>query len=394
MSQSKAQEPGIRTERALSAIQAQFGLFCADLPALAELESKITQRTGSPLLDWVDALHLVAEPRRRAEWIGLGWMPAEIGPDHEVLRFEGDELPPVVLHADLTARLDLRVQSIEAFLAAHGLAFNARVKGAPGSALRRAQWGQGGLRAFGVVERHGTTAFDHRRCPVSDPARLEHWSQVLRGRQRSHRDDEQGLLQLGEQLERIAAELGEGPAASLFLSVEREYWQWRNQAAQIQFRRQQGLGLGWGNHGKHIYRCSAALFDATQALFAKLGYVYKGDDNRKGNIRRLELAHPASATRIVIETALGDLEDTDVQGPGLWTALHGESLMQAGMHRLCAVLHRARAGECVGGGDLWTVDPQRVRSLVQSGRIAQEAADELLERGAVGSKLTAKRSVS
>lgn len=392
MSQFKAQESGSRVERALSAIQEQLDKFCASIPALAELETKIAQRTGSPLLDWVDALHLVAEPRRRAKWIDLGWLPSADRPDHEVLRFEGDELPPIVLHADLTARLDLRVQDLECFLAAHGLAFNARIQGAPGSPLRRAAWAQNGLRTFGVVERRGTVEFDPRRCEALDPARLELWTQQLRGRVRCPGDDAKGLDDLGRTLEEAAAELGQGPAASLFLSVEREYWQWRNQAARIQFRRQQGLGLGWGNHGKHIYRCSEELFGATQELFAKLGYVYKGDDDRKHDVRRLELAHPASATRIVLETYLGELGGSDPQGPGMWTALHGESLLQAGMHRLCAVLHRARAGECVGGGELWTVDPQRVRALVRAGRIAAEEAEQLLERGAVGSELSAKRA--
>ncbi len=392
MSQSKAQESGSRTGRALSAIQEQLDKFCASIPALAELEAKIAQRTASPLLDWVDALHLIAEPQRRCKWIELGWLPSASSPDHEVLRFEGDELPPIVLHTGLTARLDLRVQSLESFLATHGLAFNARIQGSPGSPLRRAAWGQNGLRTFGVVERRGTFEFDPRRCEALDPARLEHWAQMLRGRARCHSDDAKGLDELGRVLDQAVAELGEGPVASLFLSTEREYWQWRNQAARIQFRRQQGLGLGWGNHGKHIYRCSEELFEATQALFAKLGFVYKGDDDRQEHVRRLELAHPFSASRIVLETYLGELGGSDPHSPGMWTALHGESLMQAGMHRLCAVQHRARAGDCVGEGETWSVDPQRVRGLLRAGRISAEVAEELIERGAAGSELSAKRA--
>ena len=238
---------------ALGAIRTQIEAFRSELPSLAQLSRDITQRVGSPLIDWVDSLHLVAEARRRTKWIDLGWLPADKGRDHEVLRFAGEELPPIVLHRGLTARLDLRVEQLDTFLKAHGLVFNACIEGQAGSALRRAQWKSTGLRAFGIVERHGCASFDPRVSACNDPKKLAQWRQRISDRPRSVADESESMAELGELLKKACSDLGQGPATDLFLACEREYWQGRNVAARMQYRRQQGLGLGWGNYGKHVY---------------------------------------------------------------------------------------------------------------------------------------------
>ncbi len=66
--------------------------------------------------------------------------------------------------------------------------------------------------------------------------------------------------------------MGQGRAASLFLEVEREFWQSKNQAGQIQKKRQDALGLGWANHDHHTFRCTRIGFKKLVNLFEELGF--------------------------------------------------------------------------------------------------------------------------
>jgi len=60
--------------------------------------------------------------------------------------------------------------------------------------------------------------------------------------------------------EELAETLGEDLAASVVLEVEREYWQAKNIAGQIQKNRQDRLGMGWANHDHHTFRSSVHFF--------------------------------------------------------------------------------------------------------------------------------------
>ena len=94
---------------------------------------------------------------------------------------------------------------------------------------------------------------------------------------------------------------------------------------------------------------------------------------------------------------------------GLWCALHGEALLQAGMHHLeCQFDHHALVQqlEREGGvktmapfttfpylrqafteGERWAVNPARVDRLVAAGRITPEQGARFKAEGALGSHL-------
>jgi hypothetical protein len=104
-----------------------------------------------------------------------------------------------------------------------------------------------------------------------------------------------------------------------------------------------------------------------------------------------------------------ELEDRDQLGTvGLWCALHGDSILRAGMHhfaarfdfeRLIADLARYGVGymppfsnfsylkQAFSIAERWEVEPARVEKLVRNKSITNEQGDRFLDQGAVGSHL-------
>jgi hypothetical protein len=93
---------------------------------------------------------------------------------------------------------------------------------------------------------------------------------------------------------------------------------------------------------------------------------------------------------------------------GMWTALHGESFLEAGMHHLEARFDFARCRDQLAGlgvptmkpfsdfdflkqafteGERWAVRPARVERLRAAGLIDDALAEKFLTEGAIGSHL-------
>ncbi len=93
---------------------------------------------------------------------------------------------------------------------------------------------------------------------------------------------------------------------------------------------------------------------------------------------------------------------------GLWCALHGESILDAGLHHLAArfhfthVEHRLREEKVLmlppfsqfpylqqafTHGEKWKVDPQRIKQLRKAGVIKPQQANVFNKEGAIGSHL-------
>ena len=137
-------------------------------------------------------------------------------------------------------------------------------------------------------------------------------------------------------------------ACHLVFEVEREYWQSRNTAARVQKARQDRLGLGWANHDHHTFRCSRRFFPRVIGMFTRLGFELRERFHAGAHagwgaqileqpvtgiviFADLDLA-PEEATEDFAHQALPDLPRPGTVG--LWVALHGESILEAGMHHL------------------------------------------------------------
>src|SRR5262249_40852788 len=134
----------------------------------------------------------------------------------------------------------------------------------------------------------------------------------------------------------------------LFFAAEREYWMGRNHAGQVQFARQQKLGLGWANHDHHTYRVSRRNFTKLIAMWEKLGFHLRERFHAGKQAGWGAQVMEQSATGITTfndvdltpeelfnDFAHEQLEEQAKLGTvGLWCTLHGDSFLQAGMHHL------------------------------------------------------------
>ena len=246
--------------------------------------------------------------------------------------------------------------------------------------------------------------------------------ELWRSRKRDFPKDEDGvrhaLALQQEAIDRVGADV----ACELFFAEERTYWELRNRAGRIQKRRQDLLGLGWGNHDHHTFRSSRRFFADLVTFLQNFGFkkrerYYAGAEAGWG---AQILEHAVTGITVFAdvdlmpeETAIDFSSQRLQEAPvlrtvGLWCALHGDSFLQAGMHHLEARFEfenlRAQLADegvttmnpfsnfdflkqAFTQGERWQVNPKRVETLLERGLITKEQAAKFLEEGAVGSHL-------
>lgn len=379
----------------------------------AEFSRLLLLRTGTRLADWID--HFCTDDVSGIEQTGYvqqadGWW---VHP--------GALLPPVSMAS--IPRLLLRVENVADFAAANSWRFPVQTIGEPGDPLRMAFAGDTETAEFGVIERRGCSIRQHE-VPLTDSEKVlaEKVHERLLLRPRKFPDLDEAFSAIQRLLNEATAAVGRDLACDLFFAAERQYWQVRNSAAQLQHMRQNSLGLGWGNHDHHTYRSSRVCFSRLIALFESLGFVcrerfYPGHAAGWG---AQVLEHPVCPIVIFADV---DLTEEELAGDfahqqlapanrlgtiGLWCGLHGEALFEAGMHHLecqfdfdAARAQLAASGmasmqpftdfpflrQCFTEGERWQVAPERLQKLVSAGLVTSDQASEFARSGALGSHL-------
>jgi hypothetical protein len=274
-----------------------------------------------------------------------------------------------------------------------------------------------------IVERHGHRGFAVPSMESDKAQAILRHAEIFRRRRRSFADEADGFAHANELVDAAIAELGVDRTCDLFFAAEREYWQRRNRAAQVQKARQDRLGLGWANHDHHTYRSSREHFAPLIAFLEKLGFhcrerFYAGHDAGWG---AQVLEQPTAGVVIFADVdmspdeVLGDFSHAGLRPRkalgtvGLWCALHGEAFLEAGMHHLeCQFDFEALKQQMEGElgvkvmkpftnfphlrqafteGEVWPVRPERIDPLLSAGRITAEQAKQFREKGALGSHL-------
>lgn len=384
-------------------------------PLLNEFARALNVQASGRLLDWIDHLQvssLLGVQESGFEHVGDNWY-----------LHPGALLPPVRFGD--SDQIYLKVDSVADFVGANRWKFSFDVVGKPLDVLRTATTRLTTGVTFGVIERHGchpvqqtpaVTMADEHRLAILDV------DEMFLDRRRDYQDLETGFAETRLLVESAIASVGRDRACDAFFRAERKYWQSRNQAGQIQYMRQQSLGLGWGNHDHHTYRSSRSCFHRLIELFELLGFTcrerfYAGAQAGWG---AQVLEHPVCNVVIFADV---DLDPAEITGDiaheplpsretvgtiGLWCALHGEAVLQAGMHHLecqfdfdLARDHLASSGigcmkpftdfphlrQCFTEGEKWVVDPGRLRHAVGKCWITQEQAERFQAEGVVGSHL-------
>jgi hypothetical protein len=233
---------------------------------------------------------------------------------------------------------------------------------------------------------------------------------------------EDGFQHAANLVRAAVADLDTGRAADLFFAAERDYWLRRNRAARCQKARQDALGLGWLNHDHHTYRSSRTHFAALVAVMEQLGLAcrerfYAGREAGWG-AQVLEQAESGIVVFADVdlgpEEVVGDfahqpLPARDELGTvGLWCLLHGEAMLQAGLHHLAcrfdfdaARQQLQTAGvpvlkpftdlpylkQAFTEGEPWPVEPEHIEAALVAGAITPNQAGHFRQSGAIGSHL-------
>ena len=397
--------------------------FLAACPQAATLAARMKAETGTRFKDWVDFIELKRTPALEAQLREVGFTRHPQPGAPECYVHEGAMFPSVVLSDTAAVRVGIKVDFVEDFLAIwhlHDSAITGEVLGQFRTAV--AFKGQGVEML--VVERHGYRGFVPPAFEAAKAIAAAHHRELFRRRNRDLPTDAEGYEHTMSLFDAAARDVGRDWAADLFFQGERDYWQRRNRAAQVQKARQDRLGVGWANHDHHTYRCTRATFKHHVALLEKMGFYcresfYAGAEAGWG---AQVLEHPV--TNIITfndvdmspEELLGDFSHNgfkDDHGKlgtvGLWCALHGQAMLQAGMHHLeCQFDHHALVEQldreahiktmapfttfpylrqAFTHGEQWPVAKSRVEPIIKAGLITQEQGDRFVREGALGSHL-------
>lgn len=400
----------------------------AAIPDLRTFSSALFARTGSRLIDWLDHLVLADGDLPRGRLADLGFeleeVPAE--PGDVVYHHPGTMLPRLLLRkspgAEPGAALaaTLQVEDISHFLMANQL--TAPIAGSLVSPYRRAQvWEQNGRQLL-VVERRGHSGFVPTDMPPDYPQRYLRAFEQWATRPRLFADERAGMKHTLNLARSLVADMGTHAAAWIAFAAERAHWQGRNRAGQIQKASQDSLGLGWANHDHHTFRSSRQVFSQLIEILEVFGFqprerFYAGAEAGWG---AQVMEQPVCRFAVFADV---DLSEDEVEGDfahsplsareglgtvGLWCALHGQSMLAAGLHHLAsrfdfdtvtANLHEwgidmmrpfsnfSYLRQAFTIGEQWQVAPDRLARLVELDQIDAAQQATFAEQGAIGSHL-------
>ena len=392
---------------------------------IAKFNERLCKETSTRLFDWLDHVILGQSSAQEERLKTLGFVEdtrVQEAFDDRVYYHPGAHLPRVLLRdvKEEVAALAFSVDDLDRFLMIQGLP--AKVEGALLGKFRRCLISEENGVALLAVERRGSLTFKPTPYVPGQAEvvllELEKW----KVRSRFLEDEEASF----ENCEKLAKEtvhkLGSGFAAWIVLECERQYWQFRNRAGQVQKMRQDRLGLGWANHDHHTFRSSRKYFSRLVNLFESLGFTcrerfYAGEEAGWGaqvmenEEAKLVLFLDVDLVKgeLDIDFAHQDLPPLEKLGTiGLWCGLHGDSILHAGMHHLEAqflfdLLKEDLSHEGVGmmapfssfaylkqaftQGEMWKVNPNRAKKLHSQGQITIEQMEHFIEAGALGSHL-------
>ncbi|MSU71927.1 MAG: hypothetical protein EXS43_06240 [Opitutus sp.] len=389
------------------------------------LAARMRDETGTDFFEWVD--HLVLAPVHAKAFRAAGFVREKVEAPRgtTVLHHPRAMMPRILLRPDSGAAgastvLALRPEVLADFLAAHDL--DVPIHGGFGARLRRALVSEENGTQLGAVERLGGRGFVVREPTAKFVRGVLAARELWRTRKRDFATDPEAVAHAFVRLDAVLALVDRDAACDLFFAEERHFWEERNRAGRVQKLRQDRLGLGWGNHDHHTFRCSRAHFADLNGFLQRLGFekrerYYAGAEAGWG----AQISEQTVAGIVVFadvdlmpeETAIDFSTQRLPPAPrlgtvGLWCGLHGDSFLQAGMHHLEARFDFARLRDQLAAegvrtmkpfsdfdflrqafteGERWTVRSARVAALRQRGLITDEQAESFLRDGAIGSHL-------
>ncbi|MGA1819972.1 MAG: hypothetical protein ACMUHU_03070 [Thermoplasmatota archaeon] len=394
--------------------------FCSEMPDTAAFRNDLIERTGTRLFDWIDHMLVPWGWIDEALMKDAGFMKHEVTiGDMDLTLFDNENscLFPLFAGVKEEGRLYLKVESIEEFARINGGA--ERIQGKRWSPRRKMILSMAGTLSFGAIERRGYQGYQ-----LPDHGDASQYLEVLgRLNQRDREINEDDAFNiLAEIIEEGVNSIGMDRTADAFFHSERRYWRSRNAAGRAQLARQDELGLGWGNHDHHTFRCSRENMGRTVEVLERMGMrprekFYAGEQAGWG---AQVMEHEACGITVFADVDMtpdekeGDfihmwLDETEQLGTvGLWVGLHGDSILSAGLHHLAVKvsfsdhMNKVRKfgmspmkpfsnfpylKQSFTQGERWKPVEGRVRNLLEKKLINRDQMRSFMKQGAAGSHL-------
>jgi hypothetical protein len=388
------------------------------------LADRMENETGTDFFEWID--HLVLSPGEQAFLCETGFVlddRPETPNGESVYEHPQATLPRVLLRKgqrQSPSVIALRPEFVADFMARHNLF--GEPEGGPLSCYRRIIVAEENRTQLEAVERRAYRGFVPGALKPAELKAILKAKELWHTRPRLFSGDSEGFRAAEKILQRVLTLVGRDLACQLFFEAERAWWENRNRAGQIQKRRQDQLGLGWGNHDHHTFRCSREHFVDLIEFLLQLGFqkrerYYAGAEAGWG----AQISEQPIAGIVVFADVDLMPEETQIDfsvhklppAPrlgtvGLWVGLHGESFLEAGMHHLEArfdfnLLRDQLKGcgvntmkpfsdfdflrQAFTEGERWPVRPERAERLLSASLITRQQFDQFTKDGALGSHL-------
>ncbi len=387
------------------------------------LSLRMEQETSTRFFDWIDHVVLPengvsAEAVKEAGFQEMDYIEAPIG--MRVLMHPKTVLFPVLLSQKKIAEVALKPERLDHFIQVIGQ--NIPIEGDIYGHYRKAIIFTKGNYILSAVERSGYNGFCVSEKVTEDTWEYRQALETFICRQRYYKSLEEGMNATQKLIEDMCKKLTPSRVTDAFFKAERVYWERRNWAGQIQKARQDRLGMGWGNHDHHTYRSSRENFTRLIKIFETFGFIcreqfFAGEEAGWG---AQILEHPEcnlvlfadidllKEERDVNFTRYGLKQTTHRGTVGLWVELHGESILQAGLHHLAARFdfEKLRTDlkqqnittmkpfsyfeflkQAFIEGEMWRADTARLDRLLAEGSVTKAQYELFLEDGAIGGHL-------
>ncbi|WP_438481611.1 hypothetical protein [Oleiharenicola lentus] len=399
--------------------------FLAKNSFAAQLAQRMHAETGTEIFEWTDSF--VVSKDHEAAFRAAGFLTENVeAPPHIVVLAHPHAMLPRVRICTLSPAAEapiallLRTESVADFMARHNL--SGEIEGAPCARFRAVTVGEENGATLRACERLGYRGFLlNEPMPGFSEAVLK-VRELWRARKRNFENDADGIAHLFDVQKKSIELVGVDVACELYFAEERAFWELKNRAGRVQKRRQDLLGLGWANHDHHTFRCSREFFRDLVIFMENFGLskrerFYAGSEAGWGaqvmetpTVGIVVFADvDLMPNEVDIDYAAAPLEEIPLMRTiGLWCGLHGDSLLQSGMHHLEARFNHPALKEQLAAegittmkpfsdfpflkqafteGERWKLDPKRIEFLRTRGMITNAQAETFVKDGAIGSHL-------
>lgn len=380
---------------------------------------RMEKETSTTIYDWIDYIKIPENKISESKLKKWGFKKVNLrAPGNNVYKNSGTVYPAILTSKDNMYELAIKTESIMDCIKQLGR--QGTVMGEPYEPIRKAVLSTEGNYTLCAVERRGSNNFILEHGKDIQPYKQA--IKEFRNRKRKFKTDKQGMQETKKLVAHVLKKLSKPRVADAFFRVEREYWQSKNKAGQIQKKRQDKLGLGWGNHDHHTFRSSRENFTTLIQILEMMGYkcrerFFAGEEAGWG---AQVIEHPQCDIVVFADLDITEKERNKdfahkklpkadkFRTVGLWVALHGESILQAGMHHLEARFsfdklkrdlpkHKIKMmkpfsnfkflKQAFTEAEIWKVEPTRLNNLHKKGIIDKAKYQEIKKHGTIGSHL-------